>query len=202
MVEEGYVTSLSGTRVPVAADTLCLHGDQPGGRLARPSAVALRKLLHAEKNILCCGPLLKLFTPIELGGITLPNRIVVSPMCQYSADDGSMNDWHFLHLGHLRLLRRGAAHGRGDPRHARGAHHARLHRPLQRPQRGLDDEGDPRLPRRLEKSRSASRSGHAGRKARRRCRGEAPLLRPDQSPWPTVAPSPLPFGEGWHGRTN
>jgi UPF0271 protein len=30
MVEEGYVTSLSGKRVPVAADTLCLHGDQPG----------------------------------------------------------------------------------------------------------------------------------------------------------------------------
>ena len=31
-----------------------------------------------------------LFTPITLGGVTLPNRIVVSPMCQYSADDGSM----------------------------------------------------------------------------------------------------------------
>src|SRR5258708_35917882 len=43
----------------------------------------------------------ELFTPIELGGITLPNRIVVSPMCQYSADDGSMNDWHLVHLGHL-----------------------------------------------------------------------------------------------------
>src|SRR2546426_4765832 len=36
----------------------------------------------------------KLFTPIQLGGVTLPNRIVVSPMCQYSADDGCMNDWH------------------------------------------------------------------------------------------------------------
>src|SRR5882762_3431004 len=46
-------------------------------------------------------PLPKLFTPIQLGGVTLPNRIVVSPMCQYSADDGSMNDWHFVHLGHL-----------------------------------------------------------------------------------------------------
>src|SRR3989337_293197 len=42
-----------------------------------------------------------LFTPIQVGGITLPNRIVVSPMCQYSADDGCMNDWHFVHLGHL-----------------------------------------------------------------------------------------------------
>jgi 2,4-dienoyl-CoA reductase-like NADH-dependent reductase (Old Yellow Enzyme family) len=43
----------------------------------------------------------KLFTPIELGGITLPNRLVVSPMCQYSADDGSMTDWHLAHLGSM-----------------------------------------------------------------------------------------------------
>jgi len=43
----------------------------------------------------------KLFTPLDVGGITLPNRVVISPMCQYSADDGSMNDWHFVHLGHL-----------------------------------------------------------------------------------------------------
>jgi hypothetical protein len=40
-----------------------------------------------------------LFTPLDIGGITLPNRIVVSPMCQYSADDGSMTDWHLQHLG-------------------------------------------------------------------------------------------------------
>ena len=42
-----------------------------------------------------------LFTPLDLGGITLPNRIVISPMCQYSADDGSLTDWHLVHLGHL-----------------------------------------------------------------------------------------------------
>src|SRR4026207_1353065 len=42
-----------------------------------------------------------LFPPITLGGVTLPNRIVISPMCQYSADDGSMSDWHRIHLGHL-----------------------------------------------------------------------------------------------------
>src|SRR5882672_5546603 len=41
----------------------------------------------------------KLFTPIDLGGVTLPNRIVVSPMCQYSADEGRMTDWHLMHLG-------------------------------------------------------------------------------------------------------
>src|SRR3954471_23305391 len=45
----------------------------------------------------------KLFTPIQLGGITLPNRIVVSPMCQYSATDGSMTDWHTMHLGQFAM---------------------------------------------------------------------------------------------------
>ncbi|WP_134088725.1 NADPH dehydrogenase NamA [Olivibacter sp. XZL3] len=41
----------------------------------------------------------KLFSPIKIKGITLKNRIVVSPMCQYSAVDGFANDWHFVHLG-------------------------------------------------------------------------------------------------------
>ena len=40
-----------------------------------------------------------LFSPISLRDITLKNRIVVSPMCQYSSEDGFSNDWHFVHLG-------------------------------------------------------------------------------------------------------
>jgi 2,4-dienoyl-CoA reductase-like NADH-dependent reductase (Old Yellow Enzyme family) len=40
-----------------------------------------------------------LFSSYELGGKTLPNRIVVSPMCQYSSIDGFANDWHLVHLG-------------------------------------------------------------------------------------------------------
>ncbi len=44
-----------------------------------------------------------LFSPLALRGLTLPNRIVVSPMCQYSAVDGSATDWHLIHLGHLAL---------------------------------------------------------------------------------------------------
>ena len=39
----------------------------------------------------------KLFTPITIGDITLKNRIVMSPMCQYSAEEGFANDWHFVH---------------------------------------------------------------------------------------------------------
>ncbi len=41
----------------------------------------------------------KLFEPLVLRGVTLKNRIVVSPMCQYSAADGFANDWHLVHLG-------------------------------------------------------------------------------------------------------
>jgi 2,4-dienoyl-CoA reductase-like NADH-dependent reductase (Old Yellow Enzyme family) len=44
-----------------------------------------------------------LFTPIRIGGHELANRIVIAPMCQYSAVDGCMTDWHLIHLGHLAL---------------------------------------------------------------------------------------------------
>ena len=47
------------------------------------------------------GPLL--FSPIAIGGRTLRNRIVIAPMCQYSAENGCMTDWHQIHLGHLAL---------------------------------------------------------------------------------------------------
>ncbi len=42
-----------------------------------------------------------LFRPLQLRGLTLPNRIAVSPMCQYSSHDGLPNDWHLVHLGGL-----------------------------------------------------------------------------------------------------
>lgn len=45
----------------------------------------------------------KLFSPWHLGPLALPNRIVVAPMCQYSANDGHAGDWHLLHLGNLAL---------------------------------------------------------------------------------------------------
>jgi 2,4-dienoyl-CoA reductase-like NADH-dependent reductase (Old Yellow Enzyme family) len=44
-----------------------------------------------------------LFTPIKLAGLTARNRIVVSPMCQYSSEEGGPNDWHLVHLGKFAL---------------------------------------------------------------------------------------------------
>ena len=49
-----------------------------------------------------------LFSPITLGPVTLPNRIVISPMCQYTAEDGLATDWHLIHLGHMALSGAGA----------------------------------------------------------------------------------------------
>src|SRR5437764_1817538 len=40
-----------------------------------------------------------LFDPLTTRGLTIPHRIVVSPMCEYSSTDGFSNDWHFVHLG-------------------------------------------------------------------------------------------------------
>lgn len=42
-----------------------------------------------------------LFQPFSLRGLTLENRIVISPMCQYSADNGQATAWHHTHLGSL-----------------------------------------------------------------------------------------------------
>ena len=44
-----------------------------------------------------------LFSPIALRRLTLPNRVVVSPMCQYNSNNGSANDWHLMHLGSFSL---------------------------------------------------------------------------------------------------
>ena len=45
----------------------------------------------------------RIFSPISLGNLTINNRIVVAPMCQYSAIEGSATDWHLMHLGQLSI---------------------------------------------------------------------------------------------------
>ncbi|SOC85444.1 2,4-dienoyl-CoA reductase [Ensifer adhaerens] len=45
----------------------------------------------------------RLFSPLKVGSLELKNRIVIAPMCQYSAQNGQMTDWHMIHLGHLAL---------------------------------------------------------------------------------------------------
>ena len=45
----------------------------------------------------------QLFSPLKINDVELINRIVIAPMCQYSAKDGVPNDWHLMHLGYLSL---------------------------------------------------------------------------------------------------
>jgi 2,4-dienoyl-CoA reductase-like NADH-dependent reductase (Old Yellow Enzyme family) len=139
-----------------------------------------------------------LFTPITLGSVTLPNRIVVSPMCQYSADDGSMGDWHFVHLGHLAYSGAGlvmveATHVTREGRITHGC-------------TGLySDRNEASMARVLAHCRTVSKNpigiqiGHAGRKASTQVPWEGrEALGPGESPWPTLAPSALPFSQTWH----
>lgn len=142
----------------------------------------------------------KLFEPIALRGITLPNRIVISPMCQYSAEDGFAGAWHMVQYGRFAVGGAGAVmleacavtpEGRitnGDIGIWSDDHAARL-APIAD---FIRSQG----------SVPAIQLGHAGRKAamQRPWFGNGALTAEDHArgdrPWPIVAPSAVPLGEG------
>jgi len=139
-----------------------------------------------------------LFTPFHMAGLELANRIVVSPMCQYSADDGCANDWHLMHLGML-------AHS-GASLVIVEATHVERHGRITHGCLGLySDDNESALARvvaqarRMGSAKFGIQIAHSGRKgsAQRPWEGAGPL-KPEADPWPTIAASPIPFGEGWH----
>ena len=146
----------------------------------------------------------KLFTPVDLGGVTLPNRIVVSPMCQYSAVDGSAQPWHMVHYGSLAMSGAGllcfeATHVEREGRITQGC-------------LGLySDENEETLKPVVEWARAwmptvklGIQLGHAGRKAsaQRPWKGGGPLTQADAPdlPWTTFSASALPYDPAakWH----
>jgi NADPH2 dehydrogenase len=138
-----------------------------------------------------------LFAPITLGGITLPNRIAVSPMCQYSAVKGVPQPWHVQHLGALSLSGAGLLILEATAVEPVGRiTHGCL---------GLYDDGQEHALAELVgelrtlggQARLGIQIGHAGRKASSRRPWEGgQALEPTEAPWPIVGPSPLPFGTG------
>lgn len=152
----------------------------------------------------------QLFSPVQIGGLTLKNRIVIAPMCQYSAENGEAGDWHLIHLGQLACSGAGMLiieatavepQGRITPRDI-----------------GLWSDGcEAALARVLSSIRRYSamplaiQLAHAGRKASSQIPWEGgQLLAADQGGWPTVAPSAIAHGadetpplaldrEGLHG---
>jgi 2,4-dienoyl-CoA reductase-like NADH-dependent reductase (Old Yellow Enzyme family) len=141
-------------------------------------------------NDRAAGP--ALFTPFTLRALALPNRIVVSPMCQYSAVDGRATDWHIVHLGQM------AASGAGLL-----LLEATAVEPAGRITPGClglwDDATEAALARTLEAIRPVAsmpigiQLGHAGRKASSGCPWDGgALIPPEGGGWATIAPSALP----------
>jgi len=139
-----------------------------------------------------------LFSKIRLGDLELVNRIVVSPMCQYSADDGVASDWHLNHLG--MLANSGAAlvviEATGTERRGRITHGCL----------GIySNDCEAEIARiiahcrRFGSAKIGIQLAHAGRKAsaQRPWEGAQPLA-PGDDPWETIAPSAIPFGPNWH----
>ena len=138
------------------------------------------------------------FEQLKLRQVTLPNRIIIAPMCQYSADEGKTTDWHLIHLGNLAqsgcgmlILEATAVEPRGRITHGC---------------LGLyDDETESALSRVVEACKKYGNTpigiqlGHAGRKASAHPpqNGGAPL-KVNEDSWETIAPSNIPFANNWH----
>jgi 2,4-dienoyl-CoA reductase-like NADH-dependent reductase (Old Yellow Enzyme family) len=135
-----------------------------------------------------------LFSPLTLKSITLKNRLVVSPMCQYSCEDGFANDWHLVHLGSravggAALIMQEATAVTADGRISYGdlGIWKDVHiEPLQRITRFIETNG----------AVPGIQLAHAGRKAS----ADLPWngggqIKEGKGHWQTVAPSAIPFHE-------
>ena len=135
------------------------------------------------------------FVPIKLRGLEIANRVAVSPMCQYSAVDGTIGDWHLVHLGSRAIGGAGlvfaeatgvAADGRISP----GCTGMYKDEHVVAWKRVVD------FVKQTTKARIGIQLAHAGRKASTEVpwAGDKPLTK---GAWPTIAPSPIPFAPGW-----
>src|SRR5690625_1249228 len=139
----------------------------------------------------------QLFSPFTVGKLELANRIVIAPMCQYSAVEGCMTDWHLIHLGHLALS---------------GAALLTLEATAVVPEGRISyadvglwsDETEDAMARVLDGVRRwsdmpiAIQLAHAGRKASTEVpwKGGRQIAPDDKKGWQTVAPSATAFAEG------
>jgi 2,4-dienoyl-CoA reductase-like NADH-dependent reductase (Old Yellow Enzyme family) len=135
-----------------------------------------------------------LFSPVSFGSLKLRNRIVVAPMCQYSAQDGSATDWHMMHLGSLAMSGAGLLIIEATAVEPRGR--------ISADDLGLwSDTNEAAIDRVVRAIRPSSpipisiQLAHAGRKASTRVPWEGGTQIPPgvEGGWQTVAPSPVPF---------
>jgi anthraniloyl-CoA monooxygenase len=138
-------------------------------------------------------PRAPMFAPLRLRGLTLPNRVVVSPMCMYSAEDGTVGDFHLVHLGGRALGGAGLVFTEmtdvsADARITPGC--AGMYRPEHRNawKRIVDfvhGQG----------SRIAIQLAHAGRKGSVERPWGPRADQPLEEGWPLIAPSPIPWSD-------
>ncbi len=141
-----------------------------------------------------------IFSPIKIGKLEVSNRIVVAPMCQYSAINGVMTDWHAQHLMQLGFSAAGLimVEATAVEKIGRITHHCV----------GIyDDKCIVSLKKNLLLAKSVAPNkscfgiqlAHAGRKAstQRPWEGRSALTK-EEKPWKTICPSPIPFQETWH----
>src|SRR5271168_5205859 len=137
-----------------------------------------------------------LFSKLRMRDVDFANRIVVSPMCQYSSVDGYANDWHFAHLsaravgGAALVFTEAAAvtpEGRISPQDL-GVWSEKHFEPLERIARFMENQG----------ARAGIQLAHAGRKGStyRPWSGKGSVPEAEGG-WRTVAPSSLSFGKGY-----
>jgi 2,4-dienoyl-CoA reductase-like NADH-dependent reductase (Old Yellow Enzyme family) len=140
----------------------------------------------------------KMFSPISLRSLDLANRIVVAPMCQYSAIDGTMTDWHLMHLGQYAVSGAGLVFVEATGVEPEGR--------ITLGCTGLySDENEAAMARVIKFFRDYGNAkigiqiGHAGRKASIDLpwKGGAPL-NADTGAWQTVGPSAIAFDPSWH----
>ncbi len=141
----------------------------------------------------------RLFSPIKLGQQTLVNRIVVAPMCQYSANDGAAADWHYQHLSQLGysgaglvMLEATAVERRGRITHqCLGLYSDECVQTLA--------DVMTRVRRLAGPAKFGIQLAHAGRKGSTHipwAQKHGPL-QPGEDPWQTMAPSAVPFDTHW-----
>ena len=138
-----------------------------------------------------------LFQPLHMRGLDLANRIVIAPMCQYSAQDGCMNDWHLIHLGQLAIsgaalltIEATAVIPDGRITYADvGLYNDETESAMKRVVDGI---------RQWSKMPIGIQLSHAGRKASTEVpwKGGGQLSPADPSGWQTVGPSDIPFRHG------
>lgn len=143
----------------------------------------------------------ELLTPFTVRGLTLKNRIVISPMCQYSAIDGLAGDWHLVHLGRFAIGGAALVFVEATAVEARGR--------ISPGDMGLWNDDQARALARIVDFLKANGAAagvqlaHAGRKGstRRPWDGGAELTEADaargEAPWETIAPSALPFAQNY-----